>query len=162
MLERQEDFRDKCLKLDWTYNIAQSLNLHQVDHKANTVQEFSLIKIVSHRSLGKSPVGYFKERGKINQYKADTIIFLDMNAPTQRVRNQVEIDVQIAHRLQEEWAKEPYQSFQTTKHTDTNCINHQALVPHGQNRQNPSLGQARSNRSSNIFGINVKEKTYSQ
>ena len=56
------------------------------------------------------------------------------------------MDAQVAHRLQaEEQAKEQYQSFQTARQVDIDCTNHPALAPYRQNRQNPILGQVRSN-----------------
>ena len=66
--------------------------------------------------------------------------------PSQRIRKQVQMDSQIAHRLQaEEQSLKQYQTFQTFKQVDRDCVNYSAQVPHRQKRQHPSVGQVRSN-----------------
>ena len=49
----------------------------------------------------------------------------------------------------------PNQSFRTANQVDIDCISHPAPAPYNQNRQNPSLGQVRSNRCS---GYNQSER----
>ena len=65
---------------------------------------------------------------------------LRQECPSQRIRDHIETDTQIACRLQaEEQGKEKYQNCQEVRYMNRDCVNQSAEAPHMQNRQHPAL-----------------------
>ena len=86
------------------------------------------------KNLGQDPCSFFPEN-RDQPMQSGHYHISGQECPTQRARNQLEINAQIACKVQvEELAREQYQSFQTGKLVDTDCINHPDLVPHRLNR----------------------------
>ena len=99
----QKMFRDNSnyRKPERRYNIVNGLNVYWLDHKANIVQGLCLRRIASHKNLDNFLVVFFQRVEEINQYKV-----YRQECRSQRIRDQLEMDPHIAHRLQAEHAKE--------------------------------------------------------
>ena len=96
--------------------------------------------------MSPGPCRYFSESRADKPRQRQQYQISEQNCLAQRIRNQVEMDAQLAHRHQaEEITKEQHQSFYTAKRTE---IDQQAQAPHRQNRHNSSSGQVKSNRYS--------------
>ena len=103
MLEKQKECRDNVNypTLEKMYNMISCLHLHQLDYKAKVLLF----------EQDNQPQGSWQEPEKFlpgckrNQpLKSKQYFTHGWQQPSQRVRDQIEMDIQIAHKLQaEEW-----------------------------------------------------------
>ena len=90
---------------------------------------------MSQRILSQDPCWSLPESKVDQPMQSGHYHISEQESQIQRVRNQVEMDAQIAHRLQrKEQVKEQYQRFQTAKQADIDGIRYQAQALIRQNR----------------------------